>query len=429
MVLKMRINSFSLSTASRLFVVCAIILVQKFFSAEITFLLVLFLSLIISCYFKFQRNFFRLIWPLITVLIIGIVGVLDHESRHIFRDIAFAISPILLILIGQWIAEKESILALFLNTLILLGFIFAVLHLMEFVSNPWLLSAGVVQIRSFTTGGSGSLVVLAIFLGLFQGQIVRSGFIPQFFVRYIIIPVLLASFVLSFSRTNFMVAIILTISLLGRISWTNLRFVSVFTLVIVSYIVLSVLFPEAGIGVFGSKILQSLTEITFSDYRNMSDINQNWRGYEAYMAVKAFTTGSCLQQIFGQGFGALIDVGLFMPLGDGGDVMLRFLPLTHNGYVYILVKVGLFGLALYSFFYVYVIRFSIFSYKYFIGHKKLLSRLLFGTVFSLIGTMLVVGGMAQMHQTEFVLLLGYLMRLISQYQAKRYSINTWESVV
>jgi hypothetical protein len=89
-------------------------------------------------------------------------------------------------------------------------------------------------------------------------------------------------------------------------------------------------------------------EISWDRERNLhakkEEIQDNWRGYEAYQGMMKYEDGDALQQVFGFGFGARVDLGLIMKLGgkDYEDV-----PILHNEYVMLLVKTGVVGLLLY----------------------------------------------------------------------------------
>ncbi|MTI30973.1 hypothetical protein [Xanthovirga aplysinae] len=83
-----------------------------------------------------------------------------------------------------------------------------------------------------------------------------------------------------------------------------------------------------------------------TDYKTQSEINQNWRGYEAGRAILGLKEKGFLSILFGNGFGALIDLGLEMSLG--GE-MHQYIPILHNGYIYLMFKTGLLGLLFYVF--------------------------------------------------------------------------------
>ncbi|MBU2537743.1 MAG: O-antigen ligase family protein [Proteobacteria bacterium] len=412
-------NPLRESTLSRIFVLCAVIVAQKFLPTEFSSPLFVLLGLLIMAFGRIQRSNFKLVWPLLGVLTIGLIGVFDHESLHIIRDISFALTPVALIFIGSWIASSRDMWPLILKIMVFLGFAFALIHLSVFVQDPELLSYKAVDVRRIA-GTTGDLVALAFLLGLFQKRFGIKDLFPKQIPHFIIMLVLFASFVLSYSRTELAVAIILSFALWGLVSKIKIRMVLAISMLIACFFAIAMTTPTDDIKTFRGKLVRSVTEITISDYQGMSDIHHNWRGYETYRALASFSSVNVLQQIFGQGFGAVTDLGLYMNLG-GED--FRYIPIFHNGYAYILVKTGLLGLACYAFFYINVIRITLCNTNSLINEQKFLARLLLGCVLSLIFTMSVVGGMAQMHNSEFVLLLGYLVRQIGQSQADENQIG------
>lgn len=85
-------------------------------------------------------------------------------------------------------------------------------------------------------------------------------------------------------------------------------------------------------------ILNSKSEISSNhSFTNGRDINVNWRGYETYMAHKLFEEYNLSEKILGHGFGTKVDVKSADYLG------MRYIPILHNGYPYILVKSGYLG--------------------------------------------------------------------------------------
>lgn len=419
----MAVSSLSVSTALRVLVLCSVILAQNFFHYDISGPFIVLLGLLIMAFGKIQRSYVKLIFPFIAILAIGFVGVSEHELTHILRDITFALAPISLIFIGYWTANDKAMWPLILKVIVIFGFVLAMFHLSAFVQDSSLFSADSMEIRKIV-GGTGDLVVLAFVVGLFQKHFGTNDLFPRLIPRMIVMPVLLASHVLSFSRTHLVVAIILTLSLLGWLSRINQRLVLAIAVVVIGYVALAVVTPDDEEGTFRSKIIRSVEEVTVTDYQDFSDISKNWRGFESYKAVETFLSGDIPQMILGQGFGTLVDLGFYMPLGGVGDVDFRYIPITHNGYVYILIKAGILGLVCYTIFYISVIRCAV-RYSHSINSEQsFLARMLLGCVLSLILVMYAVGGMAEMHSSELVLLLGFLMRRIGQYQQKNPRLAT-----
>ena len=111
------------------------------------------------------------------------------------------------------------------------------------------------------------------------------------------------------------------------------------------------------------------------------------------------------QIILGQGFGALVDLNMTMALAG---VYFTKIPVLHNGYAYILVKAGILGILCYIFFYFVLLKYSSKFINSTNPEQILFSRLLIGCTLSLMLTMFVVGGIAQIHHSEFVLLIGFI---------------------
>lgn len=410
-----------MSATSRLFVLCAILFAQNFFPTDLSSPFIVLLGLSIMAYGKIQRSYLKFVWPLLGVFFIGLIGVSDHETRHVLRDIAFALTPIALIAMGYWIADNRAMWPLILKVIVIFGFVLAVIHLSTFLLNPELLSLDLEEVRKAAGVGAGSLATLSLVIGLFQDRLGIGKLFPNYLPRWIALTVLLVSFVLSYSRTEFVVLIVLTLALFGLVTQVNLRTILVALVLVVGLFALVVTTPEGEVGTFRSKLIRSATEVAVSDYQTRQDINDNWRGFETYQVLVSFSTGSIQQQILGQGFGTLVDLGFYISLGETD---LRYIPIFHNGYAYVLIKTGLLGLAFYVFFYISVIRYALRYNDSINTEKRFLARLLFGCVLSLILIMFVVGGMAQTAQPAFVLLLGYLVRRISQLRTESSSLAT-----
>lgn len=420
-------NPFRVSAAAlAVLVLCAVIFVQHLLPTEFSspFIVLSGLAVLIMVRGKIKRSYLKLIWPLLGVLVIGILGALNHQLFDILRDVSFALTPIFLIFIGFWMADNNKMWPLIFKSMTVCGFILAVVHLSAFVQAPELLSANPVDVRDTIGPGSGSLVVLSLVLGMFQYHLGIGNQFPKFLPRLLALPVLLASFVLSYSRTEYIVLIMLSLTLLGWLTRVNSRLVVIVVVAIVGFVVIIVATPEDETGTFYSKLAMSVTEISVSDYEGIEDINTHWRGFETYRALVTFLSGSMVQQIFGQGFGALVDLGFVKDFGKVVGAQLRYIPVLHNGYAYVLIKTGLLGVVLYAIFYIKVVRDAVHCSDSKNVEQRFLARLLLGCVLSLILVMSVVGGMAETAEPALVLLLGYLARRVTQSQTEKTVLGT-----
>jgi hypothetical protein len=419
----MTANSFGISTIFRVLVIISVTSTSQFLHYDLSGPYILLLGLLIILFAKIQRSYLKLILPLIAILVIEFVGVDGHELKDILRDIVFVLAPISLIFIGYWIANDKALWSLFLKIFVIMGFFLACIHIGIIAQDPNLLNSNSLDIRK-TAGSTGDLVVIGFILGLFQKQYEANNFFPKLLPRFIVMPVLLASIALSFSRTQLVVTIIMFLSMLGWLPRINRRLLFSISLLMAIFFVTKMVTPANEEGTFRSKIINSISEITISDYSDYSDINQKWRGFESQRGVEEFLSGNFLQHILGQGLGHQIDLGFYIPLGGDGDVEFRFIPILHNGYIYILVKAGILGLICYALFYLTVIKFAVRKIDVVNEEQRFIARMLIGSVFSLISSMYVIGGMAEMHSLEMLMLLGFLMRRMEQLQLKNNRIMT-----
>lgn len=406
------------ATTLTMLALCIVLLTQNTLPIEFTspFTVLLGLIALIMTHMKIRRSYLKLTWPLMGVLVIGIVGVFNHQLLDILRDVSFALTPISLIFIGFWAADNKKMWPLIFKIITICGFILAIIHLSAFIQDPTLLGANLEDVRRSAGVGSGSAAVLSLVIGLFQYRLGIGNQFPKFLPRFIALPVLLASFMLSYSRTEFVMLIVLSLALFGWVIRVNLRLMAIAVAVIVGIAVITVVTPENEEGTFRSKLVRSTVEVAVSNYEDQADINNHWRGFETYRALVSFLSGDVVQQIFGQGFGALVDLGFVMDFGKVVGVQLRYIPVLHNGYAYVLIKTGLLGIVLYVIFYINIIKYAARYSNYENKEQRFLARLLLGCVLTSILLMFVVEGMAEAAEPALVLLLGYLVRRISQFR-------------
>lgn len=93
-----------------------------------------------------------------------------------------------------------------------------------------------------------------------------------------------------------------------------------------------------------NKLRNSFNELLVYERTDMASINRDWRGFEAYLGLQMFFEGNIIQQVAGQGAGAICRNGIFQ------DGTLSALPIFHNGYITILLKAGYLGLLLFFLF-------------------------------------------------------------------------------
>jgi hypothetical protein len=222
-----------------------------------------------------------------------------------------------------------------------------------------------------------------------------------------------ASVVLSYSRTAAVILLLGATAVLGW--WTRRRLQ--WPLLILG-VGLTTLILLAGDGAateeltFMSKLTRSLSELAISNYETYTDISLNWRGFESYKTLEQYLSGNTLQWVIGQGYGALVDLGFYMALGGDASIDFRYIPVMHNGYGYVLLKFGIAGILLYFIFYAKLIRAAARLQQAHHPQIAFCARLLLGLTLATAFMMFVVGGMAELANSEYVVVIGILLARI-----------------
>lgn len=354
---------------------------------------------------RISQTFILAVSPLLLVLVIGIPGIFGNEFRHIARDISYALTPISLIYMGFWLSDRFKDYISFFRITVLAGLFIAIIHLGLFVIQPSLFTQEISLIRDRASNPNVVLVVLALILGFFPRRLKMDNLFPKFIPKYFGIIILLLSLILSFSRTSIVIFFIMAISAWGIIGKINKKAMVTIVLIMAAFIIIIVTTPKDDVKTFRGKFARIFRELSLQNFNKFNEVTWNWRGYETLRALDTFSSGNLFQVIAGHGFGSLVDLKMTMNLA-GED--FKAIPVLHNGYAYILVKTGLIGLFSYLFFYYFLLRKTKILARSDIDENKGLSKILLGCTLSLIATMFVVGGMAEIHNSELVLTVGYI---------------------
>ena len=140
---------------------------------------------------------------------------------------------------------------------------------------------------------------------------------------------------------------------------------------------------------FIGKILRSFQEIIPNENQNL---HSNWRAVESGIALNSFISGSYFEIFFGKGLGYSLPLGFEMTLLDEMDSI----PILHNGYLYILLKYGIFGL---------FIWYKILSSLVIINGNPALVSISKTCFFIILFTQLVSGGVLQYQGLVFLIIL------------------------
>ena len=322
---------------------------------------VLFQVFILGLFFLFEKVqinklFFKTILPILIIFLLGFVGFLFNKVTffNVFKDIFHFLKPITGLLIGYFFYRKIDDFKMFVNTIVIVGLLSAVIHfgILFFISG----FSSVNEIREF--GRDNFLELFSLFFLLFYKKFQNDTLFKNQFQHFFFVVLLFASNVLYFSRTMIVVAIILLITIYGYtiITKRGLRIIGVvFVSILVFYgylFSIKISRNQPGLESFLYKVKNAPSEIfkTKIDRENHKDLWDHWRGYEAKRAFSLMEKDP-KSYVIGTGYGSLVNLKFFAPLTENyKDKGIKYISELHNGYVYIYYKTGIFSLFLYLIF-------------------------------------------------------------------------------
>ncbi len=360
---------------------------------------ILFQIFILFVYFfiekpKISKSFLIQISPLFYIFFIGFVVFFLHKykSFNLLKDIFHFIKPILGILIGYFFYKKINNFKLFIKTIVICGFLSALIHFIILFTLGDVFSGNLEAVREYSK--DNFLELFALFFLLYYHNFENQQLFYSKGFRYLVLSILIISCVLYFSRTMIIVTILLSLTFHGFtiITKQTLKILGLLLLFIsIIYIYLfSVKIDRKNTGVdsFLYKIKIAPSEIFTSkiDRENHKDLWDHWRAYEAKRAI-ILMSDNPTSFVIGTGQGSLVNLKFEAPL-TGTDKGLKFISELHNGYVYIFYKTGILGL-------ITLLFFLIFLYKhiYFKKNKNQFMTILISAIglFYLFTTLTITG--------------------------------------
>jgi hypothetical protein len=292
----------------------------------------------------------QVLWPFVALIVVAFLRGLGAETYIFLRDGWYFSNPLLVMLVGYVLGRQVDDAAKGLRAIVVAGTLVAALHLLWFVLFPNLLALRASEVRSVTGSGYFAPVVAALIL-LGHLKHWRTGLRLPPALAWPCLLVNLASAALAFSRTLTVVLLVGALAVAGFFARRELLRSSVLVLVLLLAVLLarSAVSPESQeaktslVGKFG----RVFEELRVTQDLRPQEIQDNWRGYETARAVGQWADGGPARWFLGEGLGALVDLGLFESLTRDPRDAVRFIPIFHNGYVFVLVKAGLVGIALY----------------------------------------------------------------------------------
>lgn len=349
----MTISSASISTGSRFGVITTsdlakyamifFMAAQAFmpFGVVITFAILSFIIWLALSQWCVNRRLFVLLLPLSLLMATGVLFARQNSLFDAAKDVFYVGKTMVGLGLGYVLARHLRDFRTLCRIIVMAAVLASIAYIAEVVIRMGE-GVSIFQLRSEEVRANFiSVVGLAVLLKFRKA---KSYIASNGTYYYLAFAGCLTSLLLSFSRTFILLFIVNILVLQG---WDKIKTKNIFRISIVASIFLLVLFvatsggDEGGGRGIASKFMSSLSEIAFENYTEMRDINLHWRGFESYRALVDFQAGSIGQKLFGQGLGSTVDLGFYMNLGGG---TFRYIPILHNGYMYVLVKFGLVGL-------------------------------------------------------------------------------------
>ncbi|MDW3693678.1 hypothetical protein [Enterococcus faecium] len=353
-----------------------------------------------------------LVWLLILGICIGMLNLVHLNTLSFARDIFYFSFPIIILIyisLLSMIFGKNNEL---LKSIIFAAAVLSVIYLINLLLNKnSVMNQSNIWAYRKETGTGYFIVPVALSILLFSKQF--SFFTINKWKKICLICLLSSHVILSFSRTVMIIFIIFFFILFPKrnLKKTLLFFFTILIILPFLYEGIKIFSTNGLLNEYINKIVTSFVEMSKDeDWSNKMNIVANWRGYETFSALNEFHRLNSLTKIIGNGFGAEIEVGYFAELVGGTGTTI---PVLHNGYLSLLIKVGISGLLAYLFFLLsniyYYVRLVVYQKNAY--YKLILSSFLAILVFTYFST-----GIFQVQpRLVFLFLIGYYYKYKGEY--------------
>lgn len=358
---------------------------------------------------------FRKIFFLNLIVIIGFVSGLmhlaDYDLYYFFRDIIYFIQPTIFIVIGFYLYKEINSFKCFLQIIVITSTCISLYNMSYILTNPEIFfQLGIGSRYEYNLSNSSALLSFVI---LNYTKKNRYHLFKKY-IKLTFIYIAIFSIIISFSRTFYTLLLITLI--IPYISRNRMVFIMYgASILLVLFIIFGGLLTEMKGGgnqgtTFKSKVMHSLDEMIVRSYNSHTEINQNWRGYEAYLGLSKYYEGGVYELIFGQGYGAVVITPFWVFHGE----KLNVLPIFHNGYITIILKSGLVGLFSFFLFLYTLLKVSFKVIKEKNHQRQLAGMLLQSSVFIIFFQTFVVHGIFKTTVPVLLLvMIGGLLQIIS----------------
>lgn len=360
------------------------------------------------------KEIIKLSLPILLLIIIGLLQSSGKNTYDVLKDIWYVGKSLLALIIGYTLMLHMRDLRLLLRATVLSATITSIYHLIMLAANPDLFRQSLYEFR-VDVGMLFYIVSLGITIVAVSRKYSLVLFKRHKWLVFIVLPLCIASMFLSFSRTMIFMLIIMLLIIYNVLKIKHLN--KAFTLIVVIAAFSSLtLIPydeeeeTLAYRTFFAKMAYTFKEIMVREYTEEREITLHWRGYESYMALQEYRSGTWLEHLTGKGFGTLIDLGIYVYLGDDE---YRKIPVLHNGYLYLLVKTGLLGVVIYIFYFYKIILYAKAEHEWSEGSIRIAKKLIIAvSLVILLSTIGIAGFFNKSALVPFIVFLGALIAYV-----------------
>jgi hypothetical protein len=349
---------------------------------------------------KAARIFAVLMVPIACGLIVGY----KNDNYLILKDVYYFSIPVLFITTGVVLACRLDI-DQFLKTLIYGGLITSVMVTgisVSYMGISALFDPYSAHYARGIVGAPGPPMGLACLMFTWKFNI--RLFKPQWFKIFMAVNAF--GIYMCASRTYFIIMVCFALLMVADKVKRIWIIPTIFFLIVLIALIPTDIFQATSSETFMSKLLGSFNELKMGDYNTEQDINMKYRGYESFMALKGYIEGDTKDWIFG-GLGKTVDLKTFVRLG--GDTDFQFIPVLHNGWLYLLVKAGIAGVLTYIliFFGLIIKNWRKYADSTARPAIRIFAALSIGCIFSLLLTNYIVTALFNVEMCIIMITLGY----------------------
>jgi hypothetical protein len=287
--------------------------------------------------------------PFLAIIMLGVMNSMSYPTYEIIKDIWHFSLPILTILVGwvmvgDWepipLQKQVAYFSAYISSTILLKGVWLVLiESIQFGDKyEWRQALGPGEFVSIW----GFFAALDLLLKHKCEERKNKLLIMILFLNIVSIIISDSRTALLFLLGGLFIVFIPKYLMIGkRIYWLSV--------IVAGCLLIGVLLSGGGDPTTTTGRLQNMVWEQFSfSFVDQGDVNAKYRAFESLAAINTILAGSWLDIIFGYGFGKMVDLGMVITLGVPGQKSeYQFIPILHNGYLYLLVKTGVFGLILF----------------------------------------------------------------------------------